>query len=59
MLTPFKTNLSELRMLFREYLTFLSKTKNYESFSDKQFCLNNSRTFQTDRKRYGEGSCFM
>ena len=59
MLTPFKTNLSELWMLFREYLTFLSKTKNDESFSDKQFCLNNSRTFQKDRKRNGEGSCFM
>ena len=59
MLTPSKTSLSELRMLFREYLTFLSKTKNDESFSDKQFCLNNSRTFQKDRKRYGEGSCFM
>ena len=36
----------------------LSETKVDEIFPDKQFCLNNLRIFQKDKKWYGEGILF-
>ena len=36
----------------------LSETKIDESFSDKQFSLNNYRIFRKDRNRYGRGITF-
>ena len=37
----------------------LSETKIDESFSDKQFCLNNIGYFEKTETSMGEGSCFM